>query len=164
MILPLKSRRLETTPMGIKIIATNKKAYHEYFIEETYEAGIVLTGTEVKSLRLGNVNIKESFCRIMKGELFINNMNISPYEQGNRENHDPTRIRKLLLHKAEIDKLIRKVEEKGLSLVPTKIYFKNSYVKLEVGVARGKKLHDKRESLKKKQADREIAKIFKENR
>lgn len=150
--------------MGIKIIATNKKAYHEYFIEETYEAGIVLTGTEVKSLRLGNVNIKESFCRIMKGELFINNMNISPYEQGNRENHDPTRIRKLLLHKAEIDKLIRKVEEKGLSLVPTKIYFKNSYVKLEVGVARGKKLHDKRESLKKKQSDREIAKIFKENR
>ncbi|PLX90483.1 MAG: SsrA-binding protein [Desulfuromonas sp.] len=151
-------------PMGIKIIATNKKAYHEYYIEETYEAGMVLTGTEVKSLRLGNVNIKESFCRIMRGELFINNMNISPYEQGNRENHDPTRIRKLLLHKAEIDKLIRKVEEKGLSLVPTKIYFKNGYVKLEVGVARGKKLHDKRESLKKKQADREMAKIFKENR
>ena len=150
--------------MGMKIIATNKKAYHEYFIEETYEAGMVLTGTEVKSLRLGNVNIKESFCRIMKGELFINNMNISPYEQGNRENHDPTRIRKLLLHKTEIDKLIRKVEEKGLSLVPTKIYFKNGYVKLEVGVARGKKLHDKRESLKKKQADREMAKIFKENR
>ena len=150
--------------MGIKIIATNKKAYHEYYIEETYEAGMVLTGTEVKSLRLGNVNIKESFCRIMRGELFINNMNISPYEQGNRENHDPTRIRKLLLHKAEIDKLIRKVEEKGLSLVPTKIYFKNGYVKLEVGVARGKKLHDKRESLKKKQADREMAKIFKENR
>ncbi|WP_316348347.1 SsrA-binding protein SmpB [Desulfuromonas acetoxidans] len=150
--------------MGIKIIATNKKAYHEYYIEETYEAGMVLTGTEVKSLRLGNVNIKESFCRIMKGELFINNMNISPYEQGNRENHDPTRIRKLLLHKYEIDKLVRKVEEKGLSLVPTKIYFKNGYVKLEVGVGRGKKLHDKRESLKKKQADREMAKIFKENR
>ena len=104
---------------------------------------MVLTGTEVKSLRLGNVNIKESFCRIMKGELFINNMNISPYEQGNRENHDPTRIRKLLLHKYEIDKLVRKVEEKGLSLVPTKIYFKNGYVKLEVGVGRGKKLHDK---------------------
>ncbi|WP_321531821.1 SsrA-binding protein SmpB [uncultured Desulfuromonas sp.] len=150
--------------MGIKIIATNKKAYHEYYIEETYEAGMVLSGTEVKSLRLGNVNIKESFCRIMKGELFINNMNISPYEQGNRENHDPTRIRKLLLHKYEIDKLVRKVEEKGLSLVPTKIYFKNGYVKLEVGVGRGKKLHDKRESLKKKQADREMAKIFKENR
>ena len=150
--------------MGIKIIATNKKAYHEYYIEETYEAGMVLTGTEVKSLRLGNVNIKESFCRIMKGELFINNMNISPYEQGNRDNHDPTRIRKLLLHKYEIDKLTRKVEEKGLSLVPTKIYFKNGYVKLEVGVGRGKKLHDKRESLKKKQADREMAKILKENR
>ncbi|MBN2644614.1 MAG: SsrA-binding protein SmpB [Desulfuromonadaceae bacterium] len=150
--------------MGIKIIATNKKAYHEYFIEETYEAGLVLSGTEVKSLRLGNVNLKESFCRFMNGELFINNMNISPYEQGNRENHDPTRIRKLLLHHYEIDKLIRKVEEKGLSLVPTRIYFKNSYVKLEIGVARGKKLHDKRESLKQKQAEREVAKIFKENR
>lgn len=150
--------------MGIKIIANNKKAYHEYYIEEVYEAGIVLTGTEVKSLRLGNVNIKESFCRLKNGELFINNMNISPYEQGNRENHDPTRVRKLLLHKIEIAKLIRKVEEKGLSLVPTKIYFKNSYVKVEVGVARGKKLHDKRESLKRKQADREVAKIFKENR
>lgn len=150
--------------MGIKIIATNKKAYHEYFIDDVYEAGIVLQGTEVKSLRLGNVNIKESFCRIKDGELFINNMNISPYEQGNRENHDPTRMRKLLLHKSEIAKLTRKVEEKGLSLVPTKIYFKNSMVKLEIGVGRGKKLHDKRESLKQKQAQREIAKIFKENR
>ncbi|MEA3466193.1 MAG: SsrA-binding protein SmpB [Thermodesulfobacteriota bacterium] len=150
--------------MGIKIIATNKKAYHEYFIDEVYEAGIMLIGTEVKSLRLGNVNIKESFCRIKNGELFINNMNISPYEQGNRENHDPTRMRKLLLHKIEIDKLARKVDEKGLSLVPTKIYFKNSLVKLEIGVGRGKKLHDKRESLKRKQADREIAKIIKDNR
>lgn len=150
--------------MGIKIIATNKKAYHEYYIDEVYEAGIVLVGTEVKSLRLGNVNIKESFCRIKNGEMFINNMNISPYEQGNRENHDPTRVRKLLLHKIEIAKLIRKVDEKGLSLVPTKIYFKDSKVKLEIGVGRGKKMHDKRESLKQKQAAREVAKIFKENR
>ena len=150
--------------MGIKIIATNKKAYHEYFIDEVYEAGIMLLGTEVKSLRLGNVNIKESFCRIKNGELFINNMNISPYEQGNRENHEPTRMRKLLLHKIEIAKLARKVDERGLSLVPTKIYFKNSLVKLEIGVGRGKKLHDKRETLKRKQADRETAKIIKDNR
>ncbi len=150
--------------MGIKIIANNKKAYPEYFIEEVYEAGIVLQGTEVKSLRLGNVNIKESFCRIKNGEVFINNMNISPYEQGNRENHDPTRVRKLLLHKAEIAKLTRKVEEKGLTLVPTKIYFKDSRAKLEIGVGRGKKLHDKRETLKRKQAEREIAKEIKHNR
>lgn len=150
--------------MGIKIIATNKKAYYEYSIDEVYEAGIMLLGTEVKSLRLGNVNIKESFCRIRNGELFLNNMNISPYEQGNRENHDPTRERKLLLHKVEIDKLARKVDERGFSLVPTKIYFKNSLVKIEIGVGRGKKMHDKRESLKRKQADRETAKIIKENR
>lgn len=150
--------------MGIKIIATNKKAYHEYFIDDVYEAGIMLLGTEVKSLRLGNVTIKESFCRIKNGELFLNNMNISPYEQGNRENHEPTRMRKLLLHKQEIEKLARKVDERGLSLVPTKIYFKNSLVKIEIGVGRGKKMHDKRESLKQKQATREMAKILKENR
>lgn len=150
--------------MGIKIIATNKKAYHEYFIDDVYEAGIMLLGTEVKSLRLGNVTIKESFCRIIKGELFLNNMNISPYEQGNRENHEPTRMRKLLLHKLEIEKLARKVDERGLSLVPTKIYFKNSLVKIEIGVGRGKKMHDKRESLKQKQATREMAKILKDNR
>lgn len=150
--------------MGIKIIATNKKAYHDYFIEETYEAGLVLTGTEVKSLRQGNVNLKESFCRIKDGELFINNMNISPYEQGNRENPDPTRVRKLLLHRHEIDRLTRKTEEKGLTLVATKIYFKEGRVKLEIGVGKGKKHFDKRESLKQKQASREIEKILKENR
>jgi len=147
--------------MGIKIIATNKKAYHDYFIDETYEAGLVLTGTEVKSLRAGNVNLKESFCRIRNGEVFINNMHISPYEHGNIHNVDPTRIRKLLLHRAEIGKLIRKVEERGFSLVPTKLYFKNSLVKLEIGVARGKKMHDKRETLKRKEADREMAKAIK---
>ncbi len=148
--------------MGIKIIATNKKAYHEYFIDEVYEAGLVLTGTEVKSLRLGQVNIKESFCRLVNGEVFINNMNISPYEQGSRENVDPTRVRKLLLHKEEIAKLYRKVEERGFSLVPTKIYFKNGRVKLEVGVGRGKKLHDKRHTLKQKEADREMARAMRD--
>lgn len=147
--------------MGIKIIATNKKAYHDYFIEETFEAGIVLQGTEVKSLRLGNVNLKEAFCRIKDGEVFINNMNISPYEQGNRENHEPTRMRKLLLRHAEIDKLIRLTEQKGLALLPTKIYFKNSLAKLEIGIGRGKKLHDKRETLKRKEANREMDRAIK---
>ncbi len=147
--------------MGIKVIASNKKAFHDYFIDETFEAGIVLTGTEVKSLRAGKVNLKESFCRIKDGEVFINNMNISEYSFGNRENHEPTRMRKLLLHHTEIDKLIRLTEQKGLALVPTKIYFKNNYVKLELGVGRGKKLHDKRETLKRKEADREMAKAMK---
>lgn len=148
--------------MGIKIIANNKKAFHDYFIDDVYEAGLILTGTEVKSLRLGKVNIKESFCRIMGDEVFINNMNIPPYEQGNRENHDPTRVRKLLLHREEIDKLTRKVEERGLSLVPTKIYFKGGRVKLEVGLGRGKKLHDKRHTLKEKEADREMARAVRD--
>jgi len=147
--------------MGIKIIATNKKAYHDYFIEETFEAGIALTGTEVKSIREGKINLKESFCRIKNGEVYINNMNIAVYEFGNRENHDPTRMRKLLLHHVEIDKLIRLTEQKGLSMVPTKIYFKRNYVKLEIGVGRGKKLHDKRQTLKQKEADREMAKAIK---
>lgn len=147
--------------MGIKIIATNKKAYHDYYIEETFEAGIVLQGTEVKSIREGKVNLKEAFCRIKDGEVFINNMNIAVYEFGNRENHDPTRMRKLLLNHGEIDKLIRLTEQKGLALIPTKIYFKKNYVKLELGVGRGKKLHDKRETLKQKEADREMAKALK---
>lgn len=147
--------------MGIKIIATNKKAYHDYFIDDVFEAGLVLTGTEVKSIRDGKVNLKESFCRIKGGEVFINNMNVAEYTHGNRENHEPTRMRKLLLHHTEIDKLIRLTEQKGLALVPTKIYFKNNYIKLEIGVGRGKKLHDKRETLKRKQADREVAKVLK---
>lgn len=150
--------------MGIKIIASNKKAYHDYFIEETFEAGLVLLGTEVKSLRLGQVTIKESYCRIRNGEVFINNMNISIYEQGNRENHEPTRVRKLLLHHTEIDKLIRLTEQKGLTLLPTKIYFKDSLVKLEIGVGRGKKLHDKRETLKGKEANREMARAIKNSK
>ncbi len=147
--------------MGIKIIATNKKAYHEYFIDEVFEAGMVLAGTEVKSLRQGNANLRDAFCRIKNGEIFVDNLHISPYEQGNRENPEPDRRRKLLLHHEEIVKLTRKVEEKGLSLVPTKIYFKESRVKLEIGVGRGKKLHDKRETLRQKEADREMAKAIK---
>lgn len=150
--------------MSIKIIANNKKAWHDYFIEDVYEAGLVLTGTEVKSIRLGKVNLKESFCRIKNGEVFINNMNVSPYEQGNRENpSDPTRMRKLLLHRTEIGKLIRLVDEKGFALVPTKIYMKNGLVKVEIGVAKGKKLHDKRETLKQKEADRETSRAIREH-
>ena len=148
--------------MSRKIIATNKKAWHDYYIDEVYEAGIVLAGTEVKSVRLGKVNLKEAFCRIKEGEVFVNNMHISPYEHGGRENPaDPTRMRKLLLHKEEIGKLYRKSEEKGLALVPTQIYFKEGRAKLEIGVGRGKKLHDKRETLKQKEADREMAKGLK---
>ena len=149
--------------MGIKIIANNKKAYHEYFVDEVFEAGLALQGTEVKSIRLGQVSIKESDCRIRNGEVFVDNMNISPYEQGNRENHDPLRSRKLLLNRYEIDKLIKKVDEKGLTLVPTKIYFKDSRAKLEIGVCRGKKLYDKRETLKRKQADREASRAMRDH-
>lgn len=147
--------------MGIKVVATNKKAYHDYFVDEVFEAGLVLTGTEVKSLRDGKANLRDSFCRIKDGEVFVDNLHISPYEHGNRENPDPTRRRKLLLHRTEIDKLRRRVEEKGFSLVPTKIYFKGGRAKLEIGLARGKKLHDKRETLKRKEADREMAKALK---
>ena len=148
--------------MGIKLIANNKKAYHEYFVDEVVEAGLVLQGTEVKSMRLGQVSIKEAYCRIRNGEAFVDNMNISPYEQGNRENHDPLRARKLLLHCYEIEKLSKKVAEKGLTLVPTKVYFKDSKAKLEIGVCRGKKLYDKRETLKRKQADREASRAITE--
>ena len=149
--------------MSIKIIANNKKAYHEYFVDEVFEAGLALQGTEVKSVRMGQVSIKEAYCRIRNGEVFVDNMNISPYEQGNRENHDPLRSRKLLLHRTEIDKLIKKVDEKGLTLVPTKIYFKDSRAKLEIGVCRGKKLYDKRETLKRKQADREASRAMRDH-
>ncbi|MEN8686215.1 MAG: SsrA-binding protein SmpB [Desulfuromonadales bacterium] len=149
--------------MGIKIIANNKKAYHEYFVDEVFEAGLALQGTEVKSIRMGQVSIKEAYCRIRNGEVFVDNMNISPYEQGNRENHEPLRSRKLLLNRYEIDKLIKKVDEKGLTLVPTKIYFKDSRAKLEIGVCRGKKLYDKRENLKRKQADREASRAMRDH-
>ena len=149
--------------MSIKIVANNKKAYHEYFVDEVFEAGLVLQGTEVKSIRMGQVSIKEAYCRIRNGEVFVDNMNVSPYEQGNRENHEPLRARKLLLHSYEIEKLSKKVAEKGLTLVPTKLYFTGGKVKLEIGVCRGKKLYDKRETLKRNQADREANRAMRDH-
>jgi SsrA-binding protein len=140
----------------VEIIATNRKAHYEYEILEKYEAGIVLKGTEVKSLRNKNVSLNESFAQLRNDEVFLYNLDISPYEQGNRENHEPKRVRKLLLHRREIRKLTGKVQQKGFTLIPTKIYFKNGLAKVEIGVGRGKRLHDKRESIKKRMVDREI--------
>ncbi|MCI9221279.1 MAG: SsrA-binding protein SmpB [Lachnospiraceae bacterium] len=144
-----------------KLIANNKKAYHEYFIEETYEAGISLHGTEVKSMRMGKCSIKESFIRIENGEVFVYGMHVSPYEKGNIFNKDPLRVKKLLLHKSEINKLAGKVAEKGYTLVPLQVYFKNGKVKTQVGLARGKKLYDKREAIAKKDRRREMERDFK---
>lgn len=144
-----------------KVLAQNKKASHDYFIEETYEAGIVLQGTEIKSIRAGRVNLRDSFARVEKGEVFVYGMHISPYEQGNRYNHDPLRPRKILLHKKEIDRLAGVTKEKGYALIPLKIYIKNGYAKVLLGVARGKKNYDKRESLKRREAAREIERAFK---
>ncbi len=144
-----------------KLIANNKKAYFDYFIEEKYEAGIALHGTEVKSLRMGKCSVKESFLRIEKGEVFIYGMHISPYEKGNIFNKDPLRVRKLLLHKFEINKIAGKLAVKGFTLVPLSVYFKGSLVKVEIGLARGKKLYDKREDIAKKDMRREAEKDFK---
>ena len=130
---------------GIRLIANNKKAYHDYFIEDTYEAGIELAGTEVKSMRMGKCSIKESFIQIDRGEVFVWGMHISPYEKGNIFNKDPLRTRKLLLHQYEIRKIAAKIAEKGYTLVPLKVYFKGSLVKVEIGIAKGKKLYDKRQ-------------------
>ena len=144
-----------------KLIANNKKAYHDYFILEKYEAGIVLHGTEVKSLRMGKCSIKEAFIRIENGEMFIYGMHISPYEKGNIFNKDPLRVRKLLLHSYEIRKIEGKIREKGYTLVPLKVYFKGSLVKVEIGVAKGKKLYDKRQDIAKKDQRRETEREFK---
>lgn len=146
---------------GIRLIANNKKAYHDYFIEDTYEAGIELAGTEVKSLRMGKCSIKESFIQIDKGEVFVYGMHISPYERGNIFNKDPLRTRKLLLHSYEIRKIEGKIREKGYTLVPLKVYFKGSLVKVEMGVAKGKKLYDKRQDIAKKDQRRETEREFK---
>lgn len=145
-----------------KVVAQNRKAFHDYHVEETYEAGIVLQGTEIKSLRAGRANLKDSFARVEKGEVWLHNMHISPYEQGNRYNHDPLRSRKLLLHKREINKLIGVSKETGYTLVPLKIYLKNGFAKVLLGVAKGKKNYDKREDLKRKEAKREIDRAFRE--
>ena len=144
-----------------KLIANNKKAYHDYFIDETYEAGVALHGTEVKSMRMGKCSIKESFIRIENGEVFVYGMHVNPYEKGNIFNQDPLRIKKLLMHKYEINKLQGKIKEKGYTLVPLQVYFKNGKVKVEVGLARGKKLYDKREDIAKKDQKREAEKEFK---
>ncbi len=144
-----------------RLIANNKKAYHDYFIEEKYEAGISLHGTEVKSLRMGKCSIKESFIRIENGEVYIYGMHISPYEKGNIFNRDPLRTRKLLLHRAEIRKLQGRIAEKGYTLVPLQVYFKNSLVKVEIGLAKGKKLYDKRQDIAKKDQRREAERDFK---
>ena len=145
----------------IKLIANNKKAHHDYFLEEKYEAGVELHGTEVKSLRMGKCSIKEAFIRIEDGEMFIYGMHISPYEKGNIFNKDPLRVRKLLLHRYEINKIEAKLKEKGLTLVPLKVYFKDSLVKVEIGMARGKKLYDKRQDIAKKDQRREAERDFK---
>ena len=144
-----------------KLIANNKKAYHDYFIEDKYQAGISLAGTEVKSLRMGKCSLKESFIRIEKGEVYIYNMHISPYEKGNIFNKDPLRVRKLLLHSYEINKIAGKMAQKGYTIVPLQIYFKGSLVKLDIALAREKKLYDKREDIAKKDMRREAEKNFK---
>lgn len=146
----------------IKIIAQNKKAYHDYFINETYECGIALVGTEVKSLRAGQVNMKDSYASVDNGEVILKQMHISPYEQGNIFNRDPMRPRKLLLHKHEIRKLIGTLKEDGISLIPLKLYFSGSHIKVELGLAKGKKLYDKRQSAAEKDAKRNIARKIKE--
>ena len=145
-----------------KLIANNKKAYHDYFIDETYEAGVALHGTEVKSMRMGKCSIKESFIRIENGEVFVYGMHVSPYEKGNIFNKDPLRVKKLLMHKYEINKLAGKVAEKGYTLVPLQVYFRDGKVKVEVGLARGKKLYDKRQDIAKKDQRREAEREFKQ--
>ena len=147
---------------SFKLVANNKKAYHDFFIDDKYETGIELFGTEVKSIRMGKCSIKESFVRIEKGEVYIYGMHINPYEKGNIFNKDPLRVRKLLLHKTEINKLAAKIAEKGYTLVPLQVYFKGSLVKVEIGLASGKKLYDKRDDIAKKDQRREVEREFKQ--
>ena len=148
---------------GIKVIAQNRKARHDYFIEETFEAGIVLAGTEVKSIRLGKVNLRDSYADIKNGEIFVNNMHVSPYEMGNIANKDPMRSRKLLLHKREINKLLGYIQQKGLTLIPLRVYLKGGLVKLELAVARGKKQYDKRQDIARRDAKRDMDRAFRES-
>ncbi|MEL1133654.1 SsrA-binding protein SmpB [Desulfitobacterium sp. THU1] len=147
---------------GIKVISDNRKAYHDYFVEEKLEAGIILTGTEIKSIRNGRVNLKDSYARIENGEVWLHQMHISPYEQGNRFNHEPLRKRKLLLNHSEIIKLIGKVQQEGLTLIPTKIYLKHGLAKIELGVCRGKKNYDKRQAIAERDAKREMERHFRD--
>lgn len=147
---------------GIKEITSNRKAFHEYFVLERFEAGIELAGTEVKSIRAGNVNLKDAFCTVKNGELFVRGMHISPYEQGNIFNRDPVRPRRLLMHKREITKLNSRVMQDGVALIPLSLYFKDSRVKVELGLCKGKKLHDKRDSEAERQSKRDIDRMMKE--
>ena len=147
---------------GIKEIAQNRKAFHDYFVLEKYEAGIELAGTEVKSVRAGQVNMKDSYCSIKNGELFLRGLHISPYEKGNIFNRDPVRVRRLLMHKREINRLNSQVMQQGVALIPLSLYFKDSKVKVEIGVCKGKKLYDKREASAKKDAQRDMDRIMKE--
>ena len=149
---------------GIKIAAANRKAYHDYFVEDKYEAGIELFGTEVKSIRKGTLNLKDSYCVVKNGEIYVHSLHISPYEQGNIFNKDPDRPKRLLLHKHEINRLHALVKQDGYTLVPLSVYFKDSRVKVEVGLCKGKKLYDKRESEAKRQADRDIDRTLKNYR
>ena len=147
---------------GVKVVAQNKKAYHDYFVEEKFEAGIELSGTEVKSIRLGTINLKDAYCSVKNGEVFALGMHISPYEKGNIFNKDPVRPKKLLMHKREIMKLYGQIKQDGLALIPLSVYLKGSLVKVELGLCKGKKLHDKRESSPRKDAEREMDRKIKE--
>jgi len=153
-----------TEKNGIKTVSVNRKAHHDYFVLDTYEAGIELFGTEVKSIRNGSASLKESWCEIKNGEIFLIGMNVSPYEQGNIFNREPLRDRKLLMHRNEINKLYAEIKQQGLTLIPLSVYFKNSKVKVEVGLCKGKKLYDKRESAARKDASREMDRAIKQNR
>ena len=155
----------ERTQASEKVVATNRKAFHDYFIEERYEAGIMLQGTEVKSLREGRVNLQDSYASVRGDEVHLHQCHISPYSHGNIMNHDPTRVRKLLLHKSEIHKLLGKTQQKGLTLIPLRIYFsKRGYAKIELGLAKGKKLYDRRETVKTREAGREVQRAIKERK
>lgn len=147
---------------GIKVIAENRKAFHNYYIEDRIEAGIILTGTEIKSIRNGRVNLKDSYARLDEGEIWVHQMHISPYEQGNRFNHDPLRPRKLLLHRAEINKLVGKIQQQGLTLIPIKVYLKKGMAKVELAVGQGKKNYDKRQALAEREGKRDIERALRD--
>lgn len=147
---------------NLKVLATNRKAYHDYFIEETYEAGVVLTGTEIKSVRVGSLNLRDSYAQVRQGELWLMNVHIAPYEPASRENAEPYRDRKLLMHRKEILRLASRAQEKGLTLVPLRAYLKKNRAKIEIGLARGKKMYDKRETIAKRDSEREMRRAVKE--
>src|SRR5437016_380208 len=152
----------QTASGGRKVVTTNRRARHEYFIDETVEAGLVLTGTEIKSIRAGKVNLQDAYARVENGEAWLHNMNIAAYTQGNRFNVDPVRRRKLLLHRREIDRILGRAQERGLTLIPVGLYLRNGFAKIDVGVARGKKLYDKRQALADREARRELDRVLKE--